>query len=322
MPGKNSAQPILIHIGYPKTASTWAQTRLFTSAACGFWNPFPHNPQLRQLNKTLIAANAFTFDARSVRAFFDSRLAAQPHDGLVPVISAESLVGLPYAPGQFDGKIIAERLFDVFPDSGVRILAIIREQKSMTLSRYSSFIRGGGWKRIESYLDAFEAEDFPRWIFMYRDYLLYDLLIAHYHRLFGKERVLVLPYEMLRKDPLGYARRIVEFAGSRVTGELPSFEVFKPRMSAAGVALRRRLNPIISRDRGNPFGAITPEALYIRYARLFRRLDNWFLRRFAAGPERRLKDKIARLTGDYYRSSNRRTSELIGVDLANYGYDV
>ena len=38
--------------------------------------------------------------------------------------------------------------------------------------------------------------------------------------------------------------------------------------------------------------------------------------------ETRQRRRIAEEVGDKYRASNRRTSELIGIDLAQYGYDV
>jgi hypothetical protein len=35
-----------------------------------------------------------------------------------------------------------------------------------------------------------------------------------------------------------------------------------------------------------------------------------------------MRNAVAGAVGDYYRESNARLSELIGIDLAEYGYDL
>ena len=165
----------------------------------------------------------------------------------------------------------------------------------MILSRYAQFVRGGGWKSVERYVDAFDAEEFPRWSFIYRDYLRYDRLISYYQGLFGPARVLVLPFEMFVAAPVDFVHQIVDFAGAKLRGDLPSFENTKSRISAASIGFRRWLNPFLTVDRGNPFGVLMPDAIYFRYARFLRRLDGPVFSRFAKRGERRLKARIARL---------------------------
>src|SRR5690606_15618300 len=44
------------------------------------------------------------------------------------------------------------------------------------------------------------------------DYFRYDRLIMHYVELFGRENVLVLPYELFQRDPRDYMNRLAIFA--------------------------------------------------------------------------------------------------------------
>jgi len=78
-------KPVLLHLGYPKAASTWLQDVVFPSAELGYWSVFPTKAARIELNRLLLFPNAFDYDPSQVRAGLEARLAALPEESLVPL---------------------------------------------------------------------------------------------------------------------------------------------------------------------------------------------------------------------------------------------
>jgi hypothetical protein len=171
----------LIHIGYPKTGSTFLQ----------HW--FAAHPQIAYVHGGIAGF-------RSIYAMIAEAAAGQP-DPLWRVTSHEALASpFPDAgkrsidlaqPGE---GTPAERqaracalLADLFPDAYV--LIVTRGFRSMILSSYSQYVRVGGTDDLET--QVWQGGENP-W--------RYDETIAMYRARFG-DRVIILPYEMLARDP-------------------------------------------------------------------------------------------------------------------------
>jgi len=89
----SESEPILVHVGYSKAASTWLQERLFRTPRHGFWALFPEKSDRLDLNRMLVYPSAFDAPAPELQERIRERLAARPDRHLVPVASAEGLVG-------------------------------------------------------------------------------------------------------------------------------------------------------------------------------------------------------------------------------------
>ena len=124
---------------------------------------------------------------------------------MFPVISRERLSGAVNA-GDQDVKEIADRLQMLFP--GGRILIMIREQKRMLASIYSQYVKGGGPLTLEQFVDA-PLRHRSMYAYFDIDRMQYHYLIRYYQGLFGQHNVLVLPYEMLPRDPGSVVRQIL-----------------------------------------------------------------------------------------------------------------
>ncbi len=81
-------------------------------------------------------------------------------------------------------------LADMFPDA--HVLIVIRGFRSMILSSYSQYVRVGLYGRPET--QVWQGGENP-W--------QYDETIAMYRARFG-DRVIVLPYELLARDPVAF----------------------------------------------------------------------------------------------------------------------
>jgi len=316
---------LLVHVGLPKTGTTWLQDHVFANRALGFWGPAQDEDTPKKQTKTfgrLLYLDAQKrligeddFDAAAIR---DQLANVIVPDGLVPVISNERLSGHVLS-NAFDRPMLARRIKDVFPQT--RIFLTIREQRSMILSSYFQYLKYGGWNSLGGFLNPPCDGRLPA---MQLDVWNYDRLAQLYYSLFGRERVLILPYEMFVRDPAEYVGRICEFAGVGKAEGLPFSAKSNPRRAhVASYYLRwltcinrstsangyfphpfgRRVGKAIDRSVKVAAGAITPASWETR-------LENDF------------KSRIQSAVGDRYRTSNRRLVALTGIDLGSYGYQV
>ncbi len=242
-------KPPLIHIGYTKTGTKWLQGYVFDAPALGFYQPVERGEEVASF---IVAPNALDFDEDRARSVFGEILERQDSRPGVPVISAERLAGHPDS-GGFDSQQIADRVAAVFPDS--RVLIVVREQVDMLLSTYQLYVRSGGPLTLYEYANPPEMGRNRLPVFDFR-HLEYDRLVRYYYDLFGRENVLVKPYEALVTDPPGYVRDIVEFAGATPEDGAIESLPFRRRVNASApllsLAVRRRSNIWIWRTRYNP----------------------------------------------------------------------
>ncbi len=306
----------LIHIGYHKTGTTWLQNGLFQDEEAGFGKV---DNRVSLLQEVLVLINALDFDVDHARGVVGPHVEAIAERGLHPVISAERLSGNPHS-GGYDSKDIADRVAAVFPEA--RVLIVIREQRGIVLSSYKQYVRVGGVLPISAYLDPPRRERGRIPMFSF-DHFRYHRLIGHYQRLFGEERVLVLPYELLRQDPLRFSTEILAFAGLDPLGvEQPRQRRDNAASSGAGVAVERQVNRLLGRQTplnpGVPAGI--PRRLYKGVLGASGRVAAALPDAVSKRADQQMREEVARRVGDRYRESNRQTEALTGLDLASYSY--
>jgi Sulfotransferase family len=306
---------LLVHIGYQKTGSSWLQQRLFSVRGAGFGLVVRQS----KVKKTMVAPDDFEFDAARCQKAYQPRTDMMERRGVVPVISAERLSGRMAGPD--DGARMAERLARVVPEA--RVLVVLREQRSMLLSTYAHYVKSGGMLELRRFLNRPAAwRDWPCDLRRYK----YERLIAHYHGVFGPERILALTYEQFRDDPEAFVRDLISFSGAEPEpGALERLQVserINESWSPAALAVKRRANWLV-REYWNPWAALDARGT-------MGSAINDAVRAFGTRMPRSTNDRISRemlstiaeSVGDYYRESNARTAELTGIELSQYGYDV
>ena len=78
------------------------------------------------------------------------------------------------------------------------------------------------------------------------EYFEYHHLISYYRSIFGPDRVLVLPFEALRRDRHAFVSEITKFVGLPAPTDVPSV-VVNPSSPAAMLAAIRVVNVILDR---------------------------------------------------------------------------
>lgn len=190
---------LLIHPGFHKTGTTWLQEQLFTDKTL-FNMLMPH----ADIDALIVRPHDFNFNPAMARARLLARLGPPE---LVDVLSSEILVGNPFS-GSRDAVTLATRLHKIAPDA--RIVLTIREQGAMMRSLYQQYIKRGGSLSLVHFL-AQRCE--PGYFGFDPQTLEYERYASLYAGLYGKHNVLVLPQELLARNPREFVDRLLTFAG-------------------------------------------------------------------------------------------------------------
>lgn len=296
-----SQHKILIHTGYHKTGSTFLQDLIFPSEEYGLTSPWSVNDYF----ENIISPNPFTFSVDQTRSFFNPGIQSAWDKSLVPVLSCEAFSGDPWKRGcnsGFNNKLVADRLAAAFPEG--KILIVIREQTSMILSLYRHSIRSFWSMAIEDYLaQSAETKGIHYFHPLFRlEYLEYNWLIAHYQKLFGKENVLVLPYEELRLANSGFLKKLSNLAEVDLPENLAQTTV-NQGYSGFSVALKRWTNRLA------PVCADPNATAYQRFNNsLFHHINKLAPKWLGEIFDNRLRDAIEAQVKDHYTESNHVTT--------------
>jgi len=310
---------ILIHAGFHKTGTSYLQQHLFVNRDAGYNSPADRH----ELRNAIIRTNPFLFDAAKVRNEFMPAINRSLGKKLVPVLSHEQFTGQPAGSGygirrrqrEISRKEVADRLYSCFPDANV--LIVIREQKEMIKSIYKYFVSGWHGKlsaSIEQFLDQSMLNKGYGPLF-HLDYLLYHQVIEHYQSLFGRDSVLILPYEWLRDDPVRFINEINRFTGSDPV-DLVKNVIVNESGSAALCTLKRYLNRLL----------VSPDkpGFYSKREKIssdfIRKLNRMVPEKIHRCSEKKLSERISQLTDNLFAESNKKTTVLTGLDLESLGY--
>jgi hypothetical protein len=209
----------------------------------------------------------------------------------------------------------AERLHRELPDA--RILIVTRRQEDILRSFHWLYVRLGGHRPFRAMLEGDEIEG---WRWDHR-HLEYDVRVAQYVELFGRENVKVIPSELLRKSPDAYLEEIAAFCGGDGY-DASTRELVRRRVNASSstlsVLLHRRWNRLFVRSRYNSsprFGARSGGI------RIHSFLTRWVdpVARFLPDPNTRDRARVTEIASRY-AASNTRLQGFCEHSLAELGY--
>ena len=302
----------LLHVGYIKTGSTWLQRRLFSKPEIGIFQPGQQSRSA--LISNFVVCNDYDFDAESVRRSLSEIWHAHGSGNCLPVWSDETLLGNPLQ-RLYNGRPVADKLHDVFPQA--RVLICIRRQEDIAVSMYRQHIHEGGRHTFEMFIGTgHELESFTP--ILRPDFLEYHHSISYYQGLFGQDRVLVLPLELLRQNAEDFIGRIARFAElSRIDVDGKTAE--NVGMGSVALNILRRLNMFVLI---NPLSPLRENRRYQLVNKVVRKFDKIVPSTINRRLDARMKSAVSKVYADRFRTSNRRTIELTGLDLAAFGYQV
>lgn len=302
----NSFAPLL-HVGYVKTGSTWLQKHLTNNESIGFREAADR----RELTYRLIKPYLLWYDAEAFWQHVRPQMEWCQNASLVPVLTHERMAGNPIS-GGYDSTIIADRLVELFPEG--RVLIVIREQRDHIRSIYNEYVSGGGACSFQRFIHPPKGAKIP--LFDAR-FLEFHHLISYYQKLFGPERVLVLPFELFVRDGIAFCNKVIRFAGAQPVSHVDT-EVVRSSLGAATIALKRHTNFFLYRDDSNPAAPFHVSTI----EKLIRRFDQWIPSPLHGYARERREREIEAAFHECYVASNHQTARLTGLDLAKFGYMV
>ena len=240
----------LIHVGCAKAGSTFLQR----------W--FEGHPQLLYQPGGIAGfSNVFDIPRQGCAPHPELRYRVTSNEGLAtPHEFGGHLGGSYHAPATGPSPAaqarVAEALADLFPTA--HVLLVTRGFRSVLLSGYSQYVRDGGHLDFGT---SDPADPEPG-----RHIWNYDHLVELYATRFG-ERLMVMPYEMLRDDADGFVREIERRLG--IDHFPPPRERFNPSLSPVELRWYPRLTRLLRRA---PIGAAPRRALLRLYFPLL--MDN------------------------------------------------
>lgn len=300
------SRPVLIHPGFHKTGTTYLQEVLFTDRR-GFCQPWTRDFIYRHI----IDPHELAFDREASRAAFAAAFTDLSDDAHV-VLSEEGLCGNPFN-GARESGIYARKLRAIFDDA--RIVLTVRRQPDMLRAVYIQYLKAYGRRDPRTF---YHPPRFPEFSAFDPDVYRYDRLAQCYAELFGADRVLVLPQELLQRNE----NRFVSALGSLIgwdgredaSGKREAGRNVSP--SASGIPFLRLGNHFFDSafnesGFGNALAAI---------GGTFRRLG-YRKTMFFRDQAREMDDLLAGFRGRY-RESNARLQRFCPVDLAEFGYEL
>lgn len=290
---------VFIHPGMVRTATSTLQRHVFARhrGLCYLGIPAP-SPALDWAVAHICQADSIYLQADRLHDVLEAAVAAADR-GQAILISYENFA---FCKSK-DKGLIAQRLAALFPEA--RILFTIRRQEDLVRSRYLTDLRK--LIKLRSFVEFddwywFGFREAYRHIF---DDLHYGEIIGCYAELFGRDRVSVHLFEELRADAGTYAARLAATLGVDA-GEFASLLADKQDNAAMTEAYFRFWRR---------FGHLLPRRLVRKLAR---RTD----RRPGRPARIELPPKVRNHLAGLYAGSNARLSELLGIDLARYGYSL
>ena len=312
---KDQQDEVLFHLGLHKSGSSSLRQDLFVAE-----NGFNSIERRKLLNYFVDKFSTELLSSRELddlQSFIDKSYANQ----LYPIASHERLSGYPLF-GGYDRESIFKRI----NKSGlnVKILFVIREQSSWIYSSWKQLIKDGASISLKKFIDT--TPDHPNLILpsIFRlEYLNYSREIEELYGLFGKNNVCVVPMELIINnfsDFINKLEQVIDF--NFQINNLDSLSWSNKSGKLSSLYIQKFLNTFLYKTSSSPFGLLDEKHNLVRSLR--GRIINLANKIPEIPLAHKLtsfhKEKINESIGNYYARSNAQTSELIGVDLRDFGY--
>ncbi|MBU1619175.1 MAG: hypothetical protein KJ556_15710 [Gammaproteobacteria bacterium] len=305
---------IYLHVGYPKTATTWLQNDIFPYHD-GFFL-ISNRYKLTDWGTHLVSAHSLEFDADYVR---DTVLQTAKAVGKTKIlISWDHLLGDSSYHADHLTEL-AQRLYQCFPNACVTLY--LREQIGLLKSLYAQYIQEGG---------TWLLADFIRLKYPYRAgfnpvYLHYDKVIECYSQLFSREKIYVGFYERLKAQPATELAELFAWMGlaedQQLVHRVP--KTYNVSLSRQSLALLRLMNHLVP-SRFNSFGPALfrrqPRSRFYLRKVMQEYIDPYLIRKIFSQCDITMPAELESHLYIYYQQVNEKLSEHLSVDLAAYGY--
>lgn len=292
----------IVHVGFPKTASTFLQWRVFPNLD-GI--KYVSYSECRELFQPIIYADPLDYSIDEVKS-------KMPNSSDAKLYSFESLVGSPFYYKGIGRSAIPNTLKALGFD---KVIITVRNQISVIDSYYRQYVVQGGTLSFRNWLDLDNKRPLPQQYFQ-KGYLRYDSLVDKYIKVFGQSNVLLLTQESLRKDQSHFIQTVSDFTGSTYQSTDEAKKA-NESLSNLSIALLRLVNHFTFSS-VRPFHLISKRISNRPIWKIFAVvLDPYLLRFFSKRKSYVTKYNLEQKLNDYYSESNKSLKDKWGIDFIN-----
>ena len=295
----------LLHPGFYKTATTTLQNAFFAEhpQILNVGKPYA-DPKMLSFMHSFLYDDELAYDYANgrdelarLRAQWEAQAKKPGSPIRAVVLSEEDLIHS----NTIDRMVAARRLADMFADA--EVLITIRNQLTLVESMYIYNARGYAKPKPYKVWIADDIKNRHRFLRTIR----YSEIIAAYEQLFGRDRVHILMYENLAKDPEAFFKSLCVLLG------IDALPTIRTHANRRPTNLGFRYRSLRKRFLWNvPLGKFLPGPIQ----RGFRAA----LERSAAYAPPVLPADLTEYLADYYRQDNRQLAASHDLPLAEYGY--
>ncbi|MBA7522254.1 hypothetical protein ES705_14372 [subsurface metagenome] len=194
----------IIHIGYPKTGTTWFQNSFY---------PFVTNYHFHDrefINRKLIKSSLTDFDPNEFRKYIKQ-------SKKINTIICEEMIAGRFRAGRINENLAFEygyRLKKIF--SNPIIIIFIRNQLDIIASMYFQYLKSGGNYSINRFLFNRGQTDLKEELLFSFKFFEYHRIINIYLDLFGQKNVHVFTYEDFQYNQLSFLKEFKSAYNMRI----------------------------------------------------------------------------------------------------------
>lgn len=301
---------VLIHVGYPKTASTWFQESFFPKL-----NNFRFVEQ-NDIIKHLINPGALDFNSFKARAFFLNKYKGNLF------LSHENFVGTTHNFG-LNGYLTnehANRLKLVFPEA--EIIVFIRNQYDIIASSYYQYIFSGGTYSLKRYLHT-RFEGLYGIAANCHGFFEFDKTIKLYEDLFSKEKVSVFLFENFERNNIEFLKLFCERLHFQIEFEKISYKPKNKKLRFFTKVLFKLFNLFTIESVVNKYYLVNIPFWHRLYRSVLIRLNRYSFMGKHTSSFNILGKKNYQFISDYYKTSNQKLIESHGIkQILEFNYPV
>ena len=302
----------IIHIGFPKTGTTWFQKQLYPKIEDAYFF------SREELVMYLINIDVFTFCPEKARAQLE-KLA----DNKRIIICEELLVGgldIPYGLGEFI-KLMADRIYAVFPDG--EIVIFTRNQEEILASAYFQHIRSGGTFSVAKYINSAKTFNtfFKNHLLYSLDFFRFDITIGYYEKLFTKNCVSVYLYEDFDSETESFLNSYLKDFNLNAIGTIEYKTIENQRFSKPLIISMRFFNHFYMKNTIRKNYWINIPILYPLFLQIHLRINRWKVFSNWRSNSSILGKKRIQVIRTFYKSSNHNLGAVVDIHkLEKYSY--
>ncbi|MDI3527886.1 MAG: hypothetical protein PWR03_2070 [Tenuifilum sp.] len=296
----------ILHIGFPKTATTWFQQTFYPNIKNAYF-----------LSRDFVFDNIafqdiFSFNHQEIK----NKIKQISGDKRVLICDEIFLGGLDigFGNGEFF-ELMAKRLYLLFPDA--EIVFFIRNQHAALESAYSHYIMSGGTYSAKRYLGIkrLYRKPFMGYHLFNPKVYEYDKVIGTYVTLYGVDKVHIYLFEEFEKDPSEFIKHYCEDLQIDLNEKISPNRLNK-RLSSISLQKQRFLNRFT-------LGNTPYKQYFFNIPRLynFSRSLTKYIDSFFSLPKFQFSKDIHNWIEKRFKDSNQNLSTWIDADrLKHWGY--